>query len=406
MVFDAAAGLHDLVRAHGRIAHEDQLVVAVVLADDVPGGELLREAAPVVLPHVVVDAVVEVVELQVLELALDRGEQLLDALDVLVHGATHVHEQQHLHVVVALGHHLDVEVPGVGGRAADGVRQVQFQVVALACEAAQPPQGHLDVARAELLGIVVVAVGALLPHLHGTFVLASAADAHALRVVPAVAVGAGAAGADPLASALVALLLLFQALLQRLHELVPAHLLDGGFLLGREFALQDLAQPVGGHLLAEVGHHLDALEVGAERAVELVEVLLVLDQDGAREVVEVVDAPAVFGLRADDARLQRLQQGEVFLDRHRQLAGAQRVEEVDQHGARPSRVTPRPRRPARRRDAAPAGTAGGPGFRAIRPRAGCTSPCRGWCRRAAARGHGARRPFSRPAARWRAARRS
>ena len=53
-----------------------------------------------------------------------------------------------------------------------------------------------------------------------------------------------------------------------------------------------LLQPLERDVLGEVGQHLDALEVGGEGAVELVEVGLVLDQRGAREVVEVVDVGA------------------------------------------------------------------------------------------------------------------
>jgi hypothetical protein len=80
---------------------------------------------------------VEVEELQVLELALGRAEELLHAVNVLVHGAAHVHEQQHLHLVVALGHHADVQQAGVGRGGADGVVEVELEVVALAREAAQ-----------------------------------------------------------------------------------------------------------------------------------------------------------------------------------------------------------------------------------------------------------------------------
>ena len=47
-------------------------------------------------------------------------------------------------------------------------------------------------------------------------------DAHAFRVVTIGAEGRGATGADPFGAALVAGTLLFQALLQRLHQLVPA----------------------------------------------------------------------------------------------------------------------------------------------------------------------------------------
>src|SRR3546814_2107981 len=57
----------------------------------------------------------------------------------------------------------------------------------------------------------------------------------------------GAAGADPLAAALVALLLFLEPLLQRLHDLVPvAERLDRGHFLGRQEFLGDRLQPVGG----------------------------------------------------------------------------------------------------------------------------------------------------------------
>ena len=204
--------------------------------------------------------------------------------------------------------------------------------------------------------VVVVLVGALVPHLHRRAVAALVLpDADALRVVAIGAERAGAAGADHLAAAFVALLLLLEALLQRLHQLVPAHLLDRRLLFGREFELERLAQPLERDVLAEVGEQLHALEVGRERAVELVEVRLVLDQRGARQVVELVDR------RADDAGLDGVEQGQVLLDRDLQLGRAQRVEEVDQHGvARVWRGHRRPRSPSiaglgrRRRVARPA----------------------------------------------------
>ena len=174
--------------------------------------------------------------------------------------------------------------------------------------------------------VVVVLVGALVPHLHRRAVAALVlADADALRVVAIGAERAGAAGADHLAAALVALLLLLEALLQRLHQLVPAHLLDRRLLFGRQLELERLAQPLERNVLAEVGEQLHALEVGRERAVELVELRLVLHQRGARQVVELVDR------RADHAGLDGLEQRQVLLDRDLQLGRAQRVEEVDQH---------------------------------------------------------------------------
>src|SRR4029077_6471313 len=90
-------------------------------------------------------------------------------------------------------------------------------------ELPQSPQRHLDVAGAELDGIVEVAVFALVPDLDRAAVAALLlADADALGVVAVGAEGGGAAGADPLRAALVAAFLLFQPLLERLHQLVPA----------------------------------------------------------------------------------------------------------------------------------------------------------------------------------------
>jgi len=290
----------------------------------------LAETAPVVLPHEVVDAVVEVIELEVLELGLGGTEEFLDTVDVLVHGAAHVHQQQHLDLVVALGNELDVQHAGVGGRAMDGVGQIEFVSGALAREAPQPAQRELDVARAELPAVVVVLVGALVPHLHGRLVAALVLpDAYALRVVAIGTEGAGAGGADHAAAALVAFLLLLETLLQRRHQLFPAHLLDRGLVGGAEFEFQGLAQPVQRHFLGEVGKQLYALEVGREGAVELVELHFVLHQRGARQVVELVDrGPAV---AVDDAGLQGLQQAQVFIDADLQFGRAQGVEEVDQH---------------------------------------------------------------------------
>ena len=68
---------------------------------------------------------------------------------------------------------------------------------------------------------VEVAKFALLPHLDRAAVAPGAADAHAFGVVAAVAERGGAAGADPLVAALVAALLLGEALLERRHDLVP-----------------------------------------------------------------------------------------------------------------------------------------------------------------------------------------
>ena len=187
---------------------------------------VLVEAAAVLLPHALVEAVVEVEVLEVLELEPRGGEQLLGDLDVPVHGAADVEEEQDLDGVAALGPQPDVEVALVGGLV-DGVVEVEFLGGAGAGEAAQAPQRDAHVAHAELDAVVEVLELALVPHLHGAEVaVAVLADADAFRVVAIGAEGRGARGADPFAAALVAALLLLQALLQGLEELVPAHGLD------------------------------------------------------------------------------------------------------------------------------------------------------------------------------------
>src|SRR4029077_18643459 len=110
----------------------------------------------------------------------------------------------------------------------DGVVEVELVGRAGAGELAQPPQRDLDVPGAELDLVVEVLELALVPHLHGAEVAVLVlADAHAFGIVAVGAVRRGAGRADPLAAALVAPLLLGEALPQLLHELLPAaHRLD------------------------------------------------------------------------------------------------------------------------------------------------------------------------------------
>src|SRR5690606_9675823 len=70
----AAAGIHDLVRAHRGIADEDQLVARPVLVGDRPRAHALLVAPAVVPPQALIDEVVEIEVLEVLELGTRRGE--------------------------------------------------------------------------------------------------------------------------------------------------------------------------------------------------------------------------------------------------------------------------------------------------------------------------------------------
>lgn len=149
----------------------------------------------------------------------------------------------------------------------DGAVDVQLFRRALTGELAQAAQGDLDVARAQLNLVVEVLVLALVPDLGRlALALAGVADADALGVEATGAERAGAAGTDPLVAAGVAFLLLFQALLELLDQLVQATQgLDLRTLLVGQQALEFLAQPLFGDQRLEVVVELfQALEVGAE----------------------------------------------------------------------------------------------------------------------------------------------
>ena len=237
----------------------------------------------------------KVIKLQVLELRLAGREQFFDATDVLVHGAADIHQQQHFHVVVALGHHLDVEPAGIGCGRADGVVKIEFFSAALAGKFAQPTQRDFDVAGAEFLRVVVVFVGALVPDFDGTSVTAFfLTDADALRIETVRTKWRRAACADPFAASFVAFFLFFKAFFERLHEFVPTHLLDLGFVFSAELKLQVFAQPFKRNVFGEVGHHFDAFEVRREGAVKLVVMLFVFHQHAAAQVIKIVNLVSPF----------------------------------------------------------------------------------------------------------------
>ena len=326
-VLHRAAGLADLIGAHGGVAHEHRLVVAPIGVQHLGGRLRLGVTARIVAPHPLVQAVVEVEELQVLELGSRSAEQLFAQAHIAIHGAADVQEQQHLDRVAPLRPHDHVQIALARGAGHGGV-QVQLVGGAGAGESAQPAQGHLDVARAQLDGVVQVFELAALPHLDRAALPPGSTDADAFRVVAAVAEGAGPARADPFGAALVALLLLGQPLAQRLHQLVEAaQRLDLRLLLLGKGALGQLAQPVLGDLrLQRRVHPLKALEHMGEHPVEAVQVALVLDQGGARQVVEAVHR------QVGHAPVHRLHQHEVLAQRHGRLGVAQLGEQAQEHG--------------------------------------------------------------------------
>ena len=96
----------------------------------------------------VIDAVVEIVVFEVLELAAAGREEFFADADVVVHRAADVEEQQHLDGVVTFRTHVQVEPAGVARGAGDRAFEVEFVGSALAGETAQAAQRDLDVAHA------------------------------------------------------------------------------------------------------------------------------------------------------------------------------------------------------------------------------------------------------------------
>ena len=327
-VLDRAAGHHDLVRRHRGVADEHHLVVVRIFMQHVPGRRAVGEAAAVLLPHAFIEAVVEVEIFHVLEFALRRREQFLDLLDMRIHRAADIEEHQHLDRVAPLGAHMHVEIAVVGGLLDRGV-EIEFVGRAGAGEFAQAPQRDLDVADAELDIAVEILELAAVPHLHRAVVaVLLLADADAFGIIALRAERRGAGGADPLVAALVPALLFLQALAQGLHELVPAHRLDLLLLFLGEVFLGELLQPFGGNvrLLHGVEQALQPLEHGAEHAVELVEIALVLHQRRAGQVIEILHR--LLG----EVGVERLHQRQIFAQGHRDLRVAQRCEELQEHG--------------------------------------------------------------------------
>src|SRR5262249_55552932 len=118
-----------------------------------------------------------------------------------------------------------------------------------------------------------------------------------------------------------------EALLEAAQHLLQIELLDGPPLLLAERAHPDrVLEPVEELLGDLLGLHVDATEVGGEGHVEVVEVGLGVNEQGAGHVVEAGERRLVEPLRDRRGKRPRL------LRAHRDLALAELVEELDEHG--------------------------------------------------------------------------
>src|SRR5262249_6062893 len=149
----------------------------------VHGRDALGMAAPIVLPHALVEAVVEIEMFEALELASRRRKEIFRRLDMPVHRAADVEEEQDFDGVAPLGPPAHVDIAALGA-AADRFVEVELLGRAFAREAAQAPERDFHGARAEGLVAVEILEVAPVPDFHGASHPALVlADAHALRVL-------------------------------------------------------------------------------------------------------------------------------------------------------------------------------------------------------------------------------
>ncbi len=181
---------------------------------------------------------------------------------------------------------------------------------------------ELDVAAVEIAEL------ALVPHFDSAEIAVGVlADAHAFGIIAVGAKRRRSSGADPFLAALMAAFLFGKALPQRLEKLFQAtQRLDLLLFFFGEIFFRQLLEPFDGNFRGQrVFDQIEAFEDMAEHAVELVEIPLVLHQSGARQIIERLDPPV------GQILLHRLDQRQIFAQRHRQAGGFQLVEEGREH---------------------------------------------------------------------------
>ena len=157
-----------------------------------------------------------------LELGTRCRKKLFTYTNVIVHRAADIEKQQHLHRVMPLRHHFQIQPAGIARGGANGVFQVQLIRRTGARELAQFTQRHFEIARAELHAVVEIFVFALIPHFDRAAVTRLLlADTHTFRIVAVRAERTGARRAYPFAAALMPAFLFFETLFQRLHQFFP-----------------------------------------------------------------------------------------------------------------------------------------------------------------------------------------
>ncbi len=331
--------MHQLVGGHAGVAYEDQAGLRIL-----PDELLQALRFPValgILKYPAVDRVVEVVDVQVLELATGIVEEGLDDGHIGIHGpAAVVDHEDDLEAVFEAAVEDDVDLPAVAYRLVDGLVDVHHVPGARRGHPAQFLQGLADLTLRQGAFLGVVPVAPLHGHLDGRLVPRAPAHPHPSRVVPGVAHRRRPLRADPPVASVVGLRLLLEAVEEVPDQLLRRHLRQ--LLLfdaqGRRDvlgALQPLLQEGPGHLgqllvLRLLQDH--SAEMVGEHLVIGVEVPLALHQNRPGGGVEVLHG-------ADEPHPQRLLEFQKGRGLYGNTPVTEGIEEFNEHVLLPMRAS-------------------------------------------------------------------
>ncbi len=326
---DVAVRLEKLGRVHRCIPHDEDLPAIVEAAQDVARGNRVGARHAGAGEQVIVDAVVEVVGAEVAQAALlvERRQQAAHGLEVGVHGAADVHQQQQAHVVAPWRPEHELDLAGVLAGLVDRLVEVELGLFTGSRQVSQAPQRHAQLTEIEGDVGTVILEPSLLGDLHRRTALGGAADADARGMLAVVPKGRLASRSHPAVAAVVPLRLLAQRFQKTLHELVRAQPFQLRQLFGRQVGkVLRVAEPLEDAFRDLVAHRpFDPFEHAREDAIVGIEVGFALDQAGAAKMVEAEQGGTMQSL------LHGAQECLPFLDGDGNALFAQAVEEIEKH---------------------------------------------------------------------------
>ena len=165
---DSAVRLHQFGRVHGRVADNEQLPALVEATDQVTGRNCRRTVHRRTLENGVVDTVVEVIRPKILQpvLLVERRQQRAYRLEIRIHGAADIHQEEQTHVVAPRRSEHQLDLTRVPTGFVDGLVDIELAGSAVAGHAAQFLERDLDLTDVERLVCSVVFEVTLLGDLH------------------------------------------------------------------------------------------------------------------------------------------------------------------------------------------------------------------------------------------------